>query len=236
MKKINTNETRSANINDLRTIEDCLFVKEINKRYGFKIQQLILICDELKLKNEGWPQSSLYHLSAVRPDNLLPCHVDVTLLRYINVDSIEEFYKVTNTGTYSKEHRVNQNIKDCESIKRLIPIILICYKRKTLAFQLNNQIVREFFDDTELLMGNPLSDEERSLIDRRFLEHKEYLKYFFAPFKNKLNSEMWIKIYYDKLNSNNGNLLHSEYLKRRNSDQKGFMEEIIPMCFMVKPR
>ena len=211
MKTINSNENNPEITEDLTKIEDCPFVLEINKRYGIKIQQFVIICDESKLNRMD---STYNNLSFITPRCVLAAQVQLLTLRNLHFNSIDELYRVTKTGQYSKEHKVNQDERDWQSVKKLIPVILIRYKRKTYSFLLTNQIIREIFEDTLLNIKNSLSNEDRELVDRRFLKQKEYLDYCFAPYKSNLSCDLWIRVHNHKLQSNQGHMLHSEYYKK----------------------
>lgn len=233
MKNINKTKTSKTTIKEVNTKENCPFIKKTNKRYGFKIKQLIVICDELKLKKLGWQNVDVFNLKIVPQNCVQNSQVDTIDLTNFSFDSLDEFYQMTNTGYYSYNHILNKELNNSKSIISLIPVIQIHYKRKTYSFQLNNRFVEQFFEDTLLLMSYPLSDEERSIIDKRFLEHKEYLEYFFHTKNCESYSKWWIDVFYHKLISNNNNMLHSEHIERHKTIQDGILYETIPFSISV---
>jgi len=127
-------------------------------------------------------------------------------------------YKVTKTGFYSKKHPINKKVKNGDPFISLIPVILISYKRTTYSFRVDNNFIRDFFWNTESMNKRKASKEKLKLAERRFLEHMEFIQYFYAPSKSSLSPGLWLRIFQEKIQAGKGGLLHSEYLEWKSAN------------------
>ena len=109
-------------------------------------------------------------------------------------------------------------IKNGEPYVSLIPIILISSKRTTYSFRVDNNIIGDFFRDTESINNGKYGKEKSVYLDRRFLEQKEFLEYFYPDSKSSLSPELWLYIYQEKIQNGKGGLLHSEYLQLKSTN------------------
>jgi len=90
--------------------------------------------------------------------------------------------------------------------------LIIHCKRKAFFFRVDNVIIRELFNDTKLIAEGRLNEDEKESLNRRYLAQKEYLNYCYAPLKSNLSLELWLNIDSEKSRAGKGNMLHSEYL------------------------
>lgn len=184
--------------NETTNVFECM-----EKRYGFKLNNNVLIC-EAKLTNG---------INMITPDEAIRRIKGVYNIENSTISNLDELYRTTITGFNSGEHPINKKVKEGEPLISLIPVISISYNGITQLFNVDNHIVCEFFYDTEDLMEGSISEEDMKLIDRRYLEHIEYLQYFCAPSKSSLSPWLWFKIDDEKFNHGKRDMLHSEYLE-----------------------
>lgn len=216
MNALKLNLSKTSEDNQLQPV---LKSKKINifekmeKRYGFKIDSYVMICEDKRNGENGFSDGFNYKFGIIAPCEARDRMVNGFIISNYCISSLDELYEATNTGFNSINHKINNFTKKGKPYKTLIPVILISYKRKTYSFRVDNNIIREFFWDTEKSIQNSTNSDELKLIEKRYLQHIEFLQYFYAPFKSKLNGNMWIKLYLEKANAGKGEMLISEYLE-----------------------
>ena len=190
------------------------YIKEVEKRYGFKVDGL-MTCEDRYENNYSSPDTLIFKWGVIPPsdctDRIVRGGFNNDLLEKIECSN--DFYKLTNSGWNSRLHPSN---KDKKEMKNLIPVVLIDISKSgndyTLSFRIDNPMIREMFSDTELISTNNEGrgyDEKK--LNHRLKEHKEYLDYFFV----KKRGGDWIQTWFDKCEENKQHLLHSEYLQQK---------------------
>ena len=192
------------------------YIKEVEKRYGFKVKGLYTCEDRLENDN-SYPDCLIFKWGVIPPNEctrrIVMGGVNSDLLGEIN--NSNDFYKLTNSGFNSFLHSSNKDL-DKEEKKNLIPIVLIDISKSghdyTLSFRIDNPMIREMFSDTKMIStNNEGSGYDEKELNHRFKEHKEYLDYFFI----KKRGGDWIQTWFDKCGEDKKDLLHSEYLETK---------------------
>jgi hypothetical protein len=195
--------------NETTNVFECM-----EKRYGFKLNNHVLICENRDRTERGvLPDCFVYRMQMIPPHIAIKRIKGVYNIENSTICNLDELYMATITGFNSREHPINKNAKENECIISLIPVISITRENITHIFQVDNHIIREFFYDTEDLMEGSISEENMKSINRRFLEHLEFLEYLFATPKSILSPKLWFDIYNEKFTHNKVDMLHSEYLE-----------------------
>ena len=221
MKALNSNLSKANQSNQLQPV---LKSKKINifekmeKRYGFKIDCSVMICEDKQYGENGFPDGLTYKYGMIPPSVAISRVKGRYTVENSCISSLDELYKVTKTGFYSKKHPINKEIKKGEPFTSLIPVILISYKRTTCSFRVDNNYIRDFFLNTESMNKGKASKEKLKLVERRFLEHMEFIQYFYAPSKSSLSPGLWLRIFQEKIQVGKSGLLHSEYLEWKSAN------------------
>ncbi len=192
------------------------YIKEVEKRYGFKIVGLYT-CEDQWENDNSYPDCIIFKWGVIPPSDVTRRIVkgDVNGELFDNINDSNDFYRLTNSGFNSHLHPSNKD-KDSKEMKNLIPVVLIDISKSghdyTLSFRMDNPIIREMFSDTDMISTNNegIGYDEKEL-NHRFKEHKEYLEYFFI----KKRGGDWISTWFEKCDNGNKELLHSEYLKTK---------------------
>ena len=186
------------------------FIKEVENRYGFKVNGL-MTCDDRWENNYNSPDCIVFKWGVIPPndctDRIVRGGWNNDLLS--KIEGSNDLYKLTNSGWKSHLHDSNKGKKDKTP---LIPVVLIDVSESgndyTLSFRVDNPMIREMFEETEFISTNNEGygyDKE----NHKFKEHKEYLDYFFI----KKRGGDWITTWFEKCQEDKKDLLHSEYLK-----------------------
>jgi hypothetical protein len=216
MKALNSKETtvnQSSLLQSVLKKEKVNIFEKMEKRYGFKMDYHVMICEDRRQGENGYPDCLSYKFGMIPPYDAIDRQKGRFSVTNSCVSSLNELYEVTQTGFNSIKHPTNKKVKKGEPYTILIPVIQISYKRKTYSFRVDNEIIREFFWDTETIIEGSSNKDELKIIERRFLEHMEYLQYFYAPLKSKLSPNLWIKLYFEKAHAGKAKMLISEYLE-----------------------
>lgn len=215
MERVNSNvilENQSNQSQIAKKSEKCQLVKMVEQRYGIKIHDCIWICIERAYKYGRLPDWML-HLYTDYPISYAYFAKQETIqLSAVEFKTIEELYRVTNTVMFSNKHKLNSQAYN-EPMKLLIPVIQIKYKKRTLFFRFDNEIINEMFGDANKL----ISGEGFGELGISYKHHKEYLEYAFSPIGSDKSCRTWEQIHMEKESLDKSDMLHSDYLFWKNS-------------------
>jgi hypothetical protein len=215
MRTLNSNVTMVNQSNHIQSVSNekkTHLIKVMEKRYGIRIGKGVFVCEDRIISEIGLPDSLIFKYGIIPPEMQNDRWISTDIMSSKDITSLNDIYHLSNAGYNSKSHPINQNKKDGEKLTRLIPIILIHCKKRAYFFRLDNAIIRQLFIDTESVIDGINDDEDESL-NRRYLEQKEYINYFYAPLKSKLSPNLWIKLYFEKAHAGKAKMLISEYLE-----------------------
>jgi len=217
METVKSDVTKVNQSNQLQSVlksDNCKFVKLVEGRYGIKFQQKIWICEERSYGYGQMPEWLEYQFRYVPKYSLQGVKIDELNLGDLSFKSLKEFYLTTNTMIHSNKNKINiSEWKYRNKMKFLVPVVFIRFKKRTLAFRLDNVIISEMFNDAEMITFGQSKKGGCSEMAKSQLRHIEYLEYAFSNFGSETNEETWHKIFLEKEILGKSDMLHTEYLK-----------------------
>jgi hypothetical protein len=217
MKKFNLNVTTVNQSNLLQPVlksDKCQLVQLVEKRYGVKILQEMYTTKE---SYNGYGQtpdwidyvysyfSTRMELRVIQPE---------FYMKDLDFKSLFGLYRMTDTMEFSHKNHKNDIYRTYNTpMAYLIPVILVKYKKSTIAFRTDNKIITEMFEDTGAIISGNLTQEEISDIDKRQKHQIEYIEYAYSGIEYRTGCRNWEKIFWEKFYLDKGDMLHSEYLE-----------------------
>jgi len=216
MKTLNSNVTemnKSSQLQPVLKSDKCQLVKLVEKRYGINILQAIYTTKERYngygqipdwLDNEYSYISTRIGLRGIEPE---------FFLKDLDFSSLSGLYQITNTMDFShRSHKNNINLSYNAPMAYLIPVVLVKYKKSTLAFRIDNKIITEMFEDTQAIISGNLTQGKLLNINERQKHHLEYLEYTYSDTDYRRGCRNWEQIFWEKFYLDKSDMLHAEYL------------------------
>ena len=224
MKTENSNVVMVNNSNQSQSVSksvNCSFVRLVEGRYGIKFQPKIWICEERSFGYGKMPEWYEYQYRSVPNYCLYGVKNAEINMCDLNFESLKELYSITKTMNHSNKNKINISEWEYKNkMKFLVPVVFIRYKRKTLAFRLDNVIISEMFKDAEMIKSGQSKKGGCSEMAKSQLRHIEYLESAFSNFESETNEVTWHEILLEKEILGKSDMLHSEYLYWKSSNLK----------------